>query len=47
VGRPITVSIGLATLPDDPTDSATLLRNADRALYRAKSNGRNRVEATG
>jgi diguanylate cyclase (GGDEF)-like protein len=46
VGRPITVSIGLATLPDHATDSATLLQTADRALYTAKSNGRNRVEAT-
>ena len=45
VTRPITASIGLAVLPDDATDSATLLRNADRALYTANSNGRNRVEA--
>jgi diguanylate cyclase (GGDEF)-like protein len=42
----ITASIGLAILPDDATDSVTLLRNADRALYAAKSNGRNRVETT-
>jgi diguanylate cyclase (GGDEF)-like protein len=44
VTRPITASIGLAVLPDDAGDSVTLLRNADRALYAAKSNGRNRVE---
>ena len=44
VNRPITASIGLAVLPDDANDSITLLRNADRALYTAKSNGRNRVE---
>jgi diguanylate cyclase (GGDEF)-like protein len=46
VTRPITASIGLAVLPDDATDNVTLLRNADRALYTAKSNGRNRVETT-
>lgn len=46
VTRPITASIGLAILPDDANDSVTLLRNADRALYTAKSNGRNRVEHT-
>jgi diguanylate cyclase (GGDEF)-like protein len=46
VTRPITASIGLAVFPADATDSVTLLRNADRALYTAKSNGRNRVETT-
>jgi diguanylate cyclase (GGDEF)-like protein len=46
VTRPITASIGLALLADDAPDSVTLLRNADRALYTAKSNGRNRVETT-
>jgi diguanylate cyclase (GGDEF)-like protein len=45
VTRAITASIGLAVLPDDANDSVTLLRNADRALYTAKSNGRNRVES--
>jgi diguanylate cyclase (GGDEF)-like protein len=44
VTQAITASIGLAVLPDDATDSVALLRNADRALYSAKSNGRNRVE---
>ena len=46
VPRPITASIGVAVLPDDAADSVTLLRNADRALYAAKSNGRNRIEVT-
>jgi two-component system cell cycle response regulator len=46
VTRPITASIGVAVLPDDAADSVTLLRNADRALYAAKSNGRNRIEVT-
>jgi diguanylate cyclase (GGDEF)-like protein len=35
-------SIGLATSPDHGLDSASLLRNADLALYEAKSQGRNR-----
>jgi diguanylate cyclase (GGDEF)-like protein len=41
----ITVSQGCATsLPDSPYDSAiSLLKHADRCLYAAKRNGRNRV----
>jgi diguanylate cyclase (GGDEF)-like protein len=39
----ITVSIGIATAPDQGIDRVTLLRVADEALYRAKEGGRNRV----
>lgn len=41
----ITVSIGTAAFPDDGTTEEILLKSADLALYRAKSRGRNRVEA--
>nr|WP_321983604.1 EAL domain-containing protein [uncultured Lichenicoccus sp.] len=36
----IGVSVGIALLPDDGADAETLLRHADLALYRAKSDGR-------
>ncbi|MEE2829361.1 MAG: diguanylate cyclase [Myxococcota bacterium] len=39
----VTASIGLATYPNDGSDSAELLNSADRALYRAKKNGRDQV----
>jgi diguanylate cyclase (GGDEF)-like protein/PAS domain S-box-containing protein len=37
------LSIGIAVFPDNGTDSATLLANADAALYRAKSEGRGTI----
>ena len=40
-----TVSMGIATLRPTTKDLAELLRNADAALYKAKREGRNRVEA--
>ncbi len=43
VDRPITVSVGVAVIPDDADDSSTLLRIADRLLYSAKAKGRNQV----
>jgi two-component system, cell cycle response regulator len=42
-GTSISVSIGVATFPDDGTDSEGLVRAADTALYAAKRAGRNRV----
>jgi diguanylate cyclase (GGDEF)-like protein len=42
---PVTASFGVATLLEDTLESDTLLRIADRALYSAKQNGRDRVEA--
>jgi diguanylate cyclase (GGDEF)-like protein len=45
IDRAITASFGVATLPEDASDASTLVRAADRALYRAKADGRNRVAA--
>jgi diguanylate cyclase (GGDEF)-like protein len=43
----VTVSIGVAAFPDDGDSPQQLLQAADEALYRAKHNGRNRVERAG
>lgn len=39
----LTISIGVATFPDDSKQPGQLLKLADKALYRAKNEGRNRV----
>jgi diguanylate cyclase (GGDEF)-like protein len=39
----VTISLGVAALADDDPDLATLLKEADAALYRAKNAGRNQV----
>ncbi|MFC4161317.1 GGDEF domain-containing protein [Chitinimonas lacunae] len=41
----ITVSIGIAAYPESGADMQAVLQAADRAVYRAKARGRNRVEA--
>jgi len=41
----VTGSFGIAVHPEDAASAEDLLRRADRALYLAKRNGRNRIEA--
>lgn len=40
----LTVSIGIAELPTHGPDGHAVMRAADKMLYRAKQNGRNRIE---
>jgi diguanylate cyclase (GGDEF)-like protein len=44
VGKALTVSIGVASLPADATSAVELVDRADRALYIAKSIGKNCVK---
>jgi diguanylate cyclase (GGDEF)-like protein len=45
IQRQITVSIGIASIPDPSIDSAEkLIDTADHALYKAKAGGRDRIE---
>ncbi len=46
-GGRLTVSVGIATFPEDAPDARTLVDKADKALYRAKEDGRNCVVAWG
>ncbi len=39
----VTISMGVATFPDDGIDASNLIKHADKALYRAKDSGRNLV----
>lgn len=41
----VTTSIGLACFPEDAKDKSRLIEKADKALYKAKKTGRNRVVA--
>ncbi len=40
----VTCSMGIARFPEDGEDSESLLANADAAMYRAKSSGRNNFQ---
>lgn len=42
-GLKVTISIGVASYPDDGSEIEPLIKKADEALFRAKENGRNQV----
>jgi diguanylate cyclase (GGDEF)-like protein len=44
---PVTISAGVATVPDNASDAERLLAAADAALYEAKRTGRDRVAGSG
>ncbi|CAI6065003.1 sensor domain-containing diguanylate cyclase [Cohnella sp. JJ-181] len=43
IGRPVTLSLGIAAYPQDGESAAEVIHGADEALYRAKEGGRNRT----
>ena len=46
LSQKITVSLGVASFPDDGANKADLIQAADQALYEAKREGKNRVKTT-
>ena len=44
---PVTISAGVATVPDNASDAERLMAAADAALYEAKRTGRDRVSSSG
>jgi diguanylate cyclase (GGDEF)-like protein len=44
-GERLTISVGIATFPEDASSARELVDITDKALYRAKEGGRNRVVA--
>jgi diguanylate cyclase (GGDEF)-like protein len=46
-GRPVTVTIGLASFPTEAATADELVQLADRRLYAGKAGGRNRVVSSG
>ena len=44
---PVTISAGVATVPDNASDAERLMAAADAALYEAKRTGRDRVAGSG
>jgi len=46
-GGRLTISLGVATFPEEVGEPEALIRYADEALYRAKESGRNRVCSSG
>ncbi|MFC3802938.1 diguanylate cyclase [Cohnella sp. GCM10012308] len=42
IGRPVTLSLGIAAYPEDGASAADVVHCADLALYQAKEKGRNR-----
>ena len=46
-GGRLTISVGVATFPTQAGSKDELLAHADRALYRAKTAGKNRVAVYG
>lgn len=43
----VTVSMGIATCPGDASQASAMIRCADRALYSAKTNGKNQIQLYG
>lgn len=46
IGKPITVSIGISSFPEDGDQTLLLFKKADEAMYKAKQNGRNQTVRT-